>query len=51
MLDLNPDQFILKPAFATIHCEPTWKWKKRDKPFPNHDLFDTSFPLAGVNKA
>ena len=39
MLDLNPDQFMLNPAFATIHCEPTWQWKKRDKPFLNYDLF------------
>ncbi|KAA0965791.1 helix-turn-helix domain-containing protein [Sporosarcina sp. ANT_H38] len=39
MLDLNPDQFILKPVFATIHCEPNWQWKKRDKPFSNYDLF------------
>ena len=39
MLDLNPEQFILKQVFATIHCEPTWQWKKRDKPFPNYDLF------------
>ena len=39
MLDLNPERFILKPAFATIHCEPTWQWKKRDIPFPNYDLF------------
>ena len=39
MLDMNPDHFMLKPAFATIHCEPTWQWKKRDKPFLNYDLF------------
>lgn len=39
MLYINPDQFILKPAFATIHCEPNWKWRKRDKPMPNYDLF------------
>lgn len=38
MLDLNPEQFILKPVFATIHCEPNWQWKKRDKPFDNYDL-------------
>lgn len=39
MLNLNPDQFILKPVFATIHCEPTWQWKKRDKTFPNYGVF------------
>ncbi|QED47363.1 helix-turn-helix domain-containing protein [Cytobacillus dafuensis] len=39
MLHLNPDHFILKPAFATIHCEPNWQWRKRDKPLPNYDLF------------
>ena len=39
MLHLNPDQFILKPAFATITCEPNWQWKKRKKPMPNYDLF------------
>ncbi|MCU9601486.1 AraC family transcriptional regulator [Pallidibacillus thermolactis] len=39
MLYLNPDNFILKPALATIHCEPNWKWRKRDAPMPNYDLF------------
>ncbi|WP_313894850.1 AraC family transcriptional regulator [Psychrobacillus sp.] len=39
MLYLNPDDFLLKPALATIHCEPNWKWKKRDAPMPNFDLF------------
>ncbi|QFF99020.1 AraC family transcriptional regulator [Psychrobacillus glaciei] len=39
MLYLNPDDFLLKPALATIHCEPNWKWKKRDTPLPNFDLF------------
>lgn len=39
MLYLNPENFILKPGFATIHCEPNWQWKKRDKPFSNYDLF------------
>lgn len=39
MLNLNPDKFILKPAIATIHCEPNWQWRKRDVPMPNYDLF------------
>lgn len=39
MLHLNPEQFELKPAIATIHCEPNWRWKKREKPMPNYDLF------------
>ncbi|UJL45200.1 helix-turn-helix domain-containing protein [Virgibacillus sp. NKC19-16] len=39
MLYLNPDNFILKPSFATIHCEPNWRWRKRDRPMPNFDLF------------
>ncbi|MFA1821031.1 helix-turn-helix domain-containing protein [Virgibacillus oceani] len=39
MLYLNPDDFLLKPALGTIHCEPNWKWRKRDKPMPNYDLF------------
>ncbi|MFD1170553.1 helix-turn-helix domain-containing protein [Oceanobacillus caeni] len=39
MLYLNPDHFLLKPALATIHCEPNWKWRKRDNPMPNYDLF------------
>ncbi|WP_087972684.1 helix-turn-helix domain-containing protein [Oceanobacillus rekensis] len=39
MLYVNPENFILKPSFATIHCEPNWRWRKRDKPMPNFDLF------------
>ncbi|MFD1851823.1 helix-turn-helix domain-containing protein [Oceanobacillus bengalensis] len=39
MLYLNPESYVLKPSFATIHCEPNWKWRKRDKPMPNYDLF------------
>ena len=39
MLNLNPEHFILKPALATIHCEPNWQWKRRDYPLPNYDLF------------
>lgn len=39
MLYLNPDDFLLKPSLATIHCEPNWKWRKRDTPMPNYDLF------------
>lgn len=39
MLYLNPDDFVLKPALATIHCEPNWKWRKRAIPMPNYDLF------------
>jgi len=39
MLHLNPESFTIKPALATIHCEPNWKWRKRDKPMPNYDLF------------
>ncbi|PAV29423.1 hypothetical protein CIL05_11185 [Virgibacillus profundi] len=38
MLYTNPDHFMLKPSLATIHCEPNWRWKKRDKPMPNYDL-------------
>ena len=39
MLDLNPEDFGLKPALATIHCEPDWRWKRRNHPMPNYDLF------------
>lgn len=39
MLHLNPEQFELKPYFATIHCEPGWQWRKREAPMPNYDLF------------
>lgn len=37
MLDVNPEQFILKPSFATINCEPNWQWKRKE-PIPNYDL-------------
>ncbi|WP_042150123.1 AraC family transcriptional regulator [Paucisalibacillus sp. EB02] len=37
MLELNPEQFILKPVFATITCEPNWQWKRK-VPLPNYDL-------------
>ncbi|MFD2612335.1 helix-turn-helix domain-containing protein [Paenibacillus gansuensis] len=39
MLHVLPDAFRLKPAFAKIVCEPSWKWLKREKPFENYDLF------------
>jgi AraC family transcriptional regulator, arabinose operon regulatory protein len=39
MLEMNPEDFVLMPALATIHCEPDWRWKKRDHPMPNYDLF------------
>lgn len=39
MLTLNPEQLILKPNFATIHCEPGWRWKNWGAPMPNYDLF------------
>ncbi|MDQ0216118.1 AraC-like DNA-binding protein [Oikeobacillus pervagus] len=39
MLNINPDHVVLKPAFATIQCEPNWEWKKREQPFANYDLF------------
>lgn len=39
MLYLQPEQFDLKPHFATIHCEPSWQWRKREQPMPNYDLF------------
>lgn len=39
MLYLCPEHFILKPAFATIDCEPNWQWRKRNKPLPNYDVF------------
>ncbi len=39
MLYLNPDDFLLKPATATIQCEPNWRWRKRESPMPNYDLF------------
>ncbi len=39
MLYLNSDHFLLKPFLATIHCEPNWQWRKRDKPITNYDLF------------
>jgi AraC family transcriptional regulator, arabinose operon regulatory protein len=37
MLELNPNEFVLKPVFATIHCEPNWQWKRK-APLPNYDL-------------
>lgn len=37
MLNVNPEQFIIKPALATINCEPNWKWKRK-APIPNYDL-------------
>lgn len=39
MLELSPEEFVLKPACAKISCEPNWKWQKRDAPMPNFDLF------------
>ncbi|WP_284141330.1 MULTISPECIES: helix-turn-helix transcriptional regulator [unclassified Virgibacillus] len=39
MLHINPEHFTLKQAVATIHCEPTWQWKKRPNPLANYDLF------------
>lgn len=38
MLKLFPDDFILKPAAATVHCEANWRWKKREKVMPNFNL-------------
>ena len=37
MLDINPEEFILEPSFATINCEPNWVWKRKT-PIPNFDL-------------
>lgn len=37
MLNVNPEQFIIKPALATINCEPNWQWKRK-APIPNYDL-------------
>ena len=39
MLHINPDDLVLKPSFGTIHCEPNWQWRKREKRIPNYDLF------------
>ncbi|MHA6250472.1 helix-turn-helix domain-containing protein [Oceanobacillus sp. CAU 1775] len=39
MIHLNPESFVLKPSFATIHCETNWKWRMRNTPMPNFDLF------------
>lgn len=39
MLHTSPDHFVLKPYFATIHCEPNWAWRKGRPPMPNYDLF------------
>lgn len=38
MLHINPNNFVLKPSFGTIHCEPNWQWRKREVPLPNYDL-------------
>ncbi|MEK4494949.1 AraC family transcriptional regulator [Ureibacillus sp. FSL W8-0352] len=37
MLNVNPDQFVIKPSLATINCEPNWQWKRK-APIPNYDL-------------
>ncbi|WP_026907378.1 helix-turn-helix domain-containing protein [Paucisalibacillus globulus] len=37
MLDITSEQFIIKPVFATIICEPNWQWKRK-VPLPNYDL-------------
>lgn len=37
MLNVDPEKFIIKPALATITCEPNWQWK-RNAPIPNYDL-------------
>lgn len=37
ILHIDPEQFILKPSFATITCEPNWQWKRKE-PIPNFDL-------------
>ena len=37
MLNLSPEQFVIKPALATINCEPNWQWKRK-APIPNFDL-------------
>ncbi|MCZ2260862.1 AraC family transcriptional regulator [Sporosarcina sp. G11-34] len=39
MLNINPSDFVLKPFYGTIHCEPNWQWKKRENRIPNYDLF------------
>jgi AraC-like DNA-binding protein len=39
MLKLDAERYILKPHFATIHCEPGWRWRKRPHPMPNYDIF------------
>lgn len=39
MLSISPDEFILKPSFAKILCEPGWKWHRREQRLPNYDLF------------
>jgi len=38
MLNMNPEQFILKPVHVMIKCEPNWQWKRKH-PLPNYDLF------------
>lgn len=39
MLHISPDDYILKPSFAKILCEPGWKWQRREQRLPNYDLF------------
>lgn len=39
MLEISPDDFVLKPSFAKILCEPGWKWHRREDRLPNYDLF------------
>lgn len=39
MLHISPASLVLKPAFAKIVCEPNWKWRKREQPLQNYDLF------------
>lgn len=39
MLNVSPEDYILKPSFAKILCEPAWKWQRREQRLPNYDLF------------
>lgn len=39
MLHVSPEDFVLKPSFAKILCEPAWKWQRREKPLETYDLF------------
>jgi AraC family transcriptional regulator, arabinose operon regulatory protein len=39
MLHMSLNEFILKPSFAKILCEPGWKWHRREDRLPNYDLF------------